>query len=173
MAKKGFTLIELLVVVLIIGILSAIAVPQYQYAVYKARYVQLISVVENVVNAQERYRLAMGEYSVKFDTLDIDMPPDGRYAPSANSEAIVYPKFTVSIIGSPHNVAIARVKISNSSSSSDDLSYYHYYSSGSSSTNQRQCRCESDESCKICEKLGAVYSGIFSGSNTKNYLFNR
>ena len=44
--KKGFTLIELLVVILIIGILSAIAVPQYQKSVRKAKFAGIDTVVD-------------------------------------------------------------------------------------------------------------------------------
>ena len=72
--KKAFTLIELLVVVLIIGILAAVAVPQYQKAVIKSRYATIKSLARNLANAQEAYYLANGNYTVAFDDLDIDTP---------------------------------------------------------------------------------------------------
>lgn len=58
--KKAFTLIELLVVVLIIGILSAIALPQYQKAVHKARFAEVLVRVRSYRDAINLYVLENG-----------------------------------------------------------------------------------------------------------------
>lgn len=60
--NQGFTLIELLIVVAIIGILAAIAVPNFLNAQIKARVARVQSDIKAIATAQEMYYLDNNTY---------------------------------------------------------------------------------------------------------------
>ena len=68
---KGFTLIEILVVVVIIAVLAAVALPQYQKAVDRSAATQMFVTGKAIKDAQELYYLDNGKYADSLDKLDL------------------------------------------------------------------------------------------------------
>ncbi len=82
--KSAFTLIELLVVVLIIGILAAVAVPQYRKAVTRAKNAEALLTLRQIAQAIEMYDLANGPlpeaYSNDFSILGMKEPASDNWS---------------------------------------------------------------------------------------------
>lgn len=72
--NSGFTLIELLVVIIIIGILSAIALPSFLNQANKARQSEAQTYIGSINRAQQVEFLEENEFGADLDVLEIGIP---------------------------------------------------------------------------------------------------
>ena len=154
--KKAFTLIELLVVVLIIGILAAVALPQYKVAVMKSRLVAQISIVKAMKQAAEAYYLANGQYVDDVFAYDVDYP-NCDTSQTSNCKSGNW-QFEV-ISGNGEDVSVSLMKNSGYA-----IICYGMYLDRSTHPGRIYCgAANNDETAnKVCKAMGGVNS--FAGS---------
>ena len=150
--NQAFTLIELLVVVLIIGILAAVALPQYQVVVGKARFATYRTLGDSIAKASIRYHLANGTWSSDFDELDIDLPSDMTITTQTAAHCGENNKLWCCLVVPKSDYSYGSITCGNHERS---LAYYYKYANddGTPFNNpSRICRAKGSDA-KVCKAL--------------------
>ncbi|MBR3631587.1 MAG: prepilin-type N-terminal cleavage/methylation domain-containing protein [Elusimicrobiaceae bacterium] len=100
---KAFTLVELLVVVLIIGILSAIAIPMYQGAVDKSHWSTMLPGAKAIKDAEEAIKMTNGAYTDNMANLDVTM----------NNTDLTFALVTPNNTADPNVIRVTNSKLAN------------------------------------------------------------
>ena len=162
--NKAFTLIELLVVVLIIGILSSIALPQYERAVMKSRYATLMSTTQSVAEAEEVYFLENGTYTDNFEALAIQ--PAGCTLSDNNSKCTF--AWGTCSLNTANDDAVACVN-----NSSLQNGYARYFEHGKYGTWGTRCWAftadSTDKYNKLCTQVGGTKTHDYGTASCPPY----
>lgn len=169
--KKGFTLIELLVVVLIIGILSSVALPQYTKAVEKSRATEAQTMLGNLSTAEQIYQMSTGNFTGDLSVLDLQLPGVG--SAQTNTVSTKNFKFLITTPAAANGTATtfaaeARRITSAGANATGDLGYKLTLAIDANGVISRQC-VGSDKTCKSIAN-GATCTA--AASTSKDWCYN-
>ncbi len=145
--------------VLIIGILAAVAVPQYQKAVVKSRLAAIKPLVESMAQAAELYTLTHGTYPASFTDLDISIPQPVR----TEQEHAYYPWGQCTI----------NKDLSQEFISCHDTTAYVYYARYHKTNWQvsRACGGDNDLSYQVCQQETGQKNPFYTEGNRKRFAY--
>ena len=157
--KKGFTLIELLVVVLIIGILAAIALPQYTKTVERSRAAEAMSVLKAINDAQQRFFLENQTFTADLALLDIEPPGTPTWFESEQKTRYVTNNFVYASSGGANGYV-------NAYRGNDLLTINQRYGlTIYQATGRRTCGWSNSKYEPICRSLGIDTTAPACGAN--------
>ena len=168
---KGFTLIELLVVVLIIGILAAMAMPQYFKAVERSRMTEADQLLSSIAQAQQRKYLQVNQYATDFGVLDV--------APQGASGSTFYTKgnptsgggngFVVTLAETTYDAGEATAKrVGKNNAPTDTSLQYQYSLSRKYASDKTTCTAGNANGASLCSDFCGIATPIASGASCCN-----
>jgi prepilin-type N-terminal cleavage/methylation domain-containing protein len=162
--SRGFMLIELLVVVLIIGILAALALPQYQFVVMKARASEAFVLGKAAYTAQEYYELINGEWANDPGTLDISFP-SASFNNNGGQANIVMENFDISMRPGTKEIYVR----SRYGTKKQSLDYEIFFKQGFTKCHAWNRTDSVEKSKKLCIALGGKNPKVY-GSGSWSYV---
>lgn len=159
MNKQGFTLVEVLTTVLIIGILTSIALPQYMRSIERSRATEAMSAIKAINDSIYSYYQDKESCPVRFSQLVVTLPSD---ADAGNSASISTKSFRFDLAGAAADVPGTSCKgvLATRINAGGQYSYtiwnpYTRGNTGKSLALQCAPTSEEDEKSKaVCESLG-------------------